>query len=131
MRRIAIWWPKIALEYPDVASPRSRRLLALFVLLRYICTCLLCSDSARGGLEFLKDHAFGKHLRKDHRFFVFSRVEHVQWNARAPELSQQFRDRWIAISPIGFQFNNPVALKRFSNFRVLKHVSLIKFASQT
>ena len=38
---------------------------------------LLCGNTARRGLEFFQNHAFGEHFRKNNRFFVFSGVEYV------------------------------------------------------
>jgi hypothetical protein len=42
---------------------------------------------------------------------------------------QQFRDRWIAVSPVGFQFHNRVTLKRLSHLGTLENIGLVKFAS--
>jgi hypothetical protein len=44
---------------------------------------------------------------------------------------KQFRDRRIAVRPIGFDFHNAMTLKGVAHFGIFQHSFLIELAGQT
>src|SRR5436190_13602665 len=61
---------------------------------------------------------------------VFSWIEHVQRNARATKLLQQFRDDRIAIGPVGFQFHDAATLKCISHIMTFENIGFVEFAGE-
>ena len=85
----------------------------------------------RDGFEFIQNDAFGEQLRKHNRLRFARRVKHIQWDTRPSKLFQNFRDRGIGIRPIGFELDDPAALKCVSRPRGFENGRFVELAGQT
>ena len=83
----------------------------------------------RDGFEFVQNDALREQLRKQNRFFA-RRVKHIHWDTRPSKLFQNFRDRGIGVRPVGFDLDDPAALKRFAHGAALENGRFVEFAGE-
>ena len=108
-----------------VEARQVRALRSSFVFIFLFNSNVRCD-----GFQFIQNDALREQLRKHNRSFA-RRVEHIQWDTRPSKLFQNFRDRGIGIRPIGFELDDPAALKCFANGVALENSRFVELASQT